>query len=86
MYGVKDPYTNLKADPNFIPNYKKHDLHIEFRRCIEKRRGANIKKLLVKEAFGESTKEWQMDYDSVNAEKRLIRYNKPYPERFQARL
>ena len=86
LYGVRDPYINLKADPNFIPDYKKHDTHIEFRRCLAKRQGINIKKLLVKEAFGESTKEWQMDYDPVNAEKRLIRYNKPFSDRFLARL
>lgn len=82
MFGVKDPYTNLKANPNFIPNFRKHDLHIEFRKCIEKRQGTNIKKFLIKEIFGETTKEWLMDYDPVNTEKRLTRYNKPFPDRF----
>ena len=85
-FGLKDPYTDLKADPNFIPSFRQHDTHIEFRKCIEKRQGLNIKKLLIKEKFGESTKEWLMDYDSVNTEKRLTRYNKPISDRFQARL
>lgn len=57
-FGLKDPFTNLRADPNFIVDYKKHDTHIEFRRCLAKRKGVLIKKFLFKEIFGESTKEW----------------------------
>jgi hypothetical protein len=37
VIGLKEPYFNLKQDPNFIVDYKKHDLHLEFRESIEKR-------------------------------------------------
>jgi hypothetical protein len=53
IFGVKDPHTNLRADRNFITDYKKNDKHIEFRQCWDKRKGLGIKKFLFKEMFGE---------------------------------
>ena len=31
IFGVKDPDTDLKADPNFVVNYKINETHLDFR-------------------------------------------------------
>ena len=85
IFGLKDPHLNLKIDPNFIRDYQKNEIHIEFRKCIEKRFGTGIKKLLWKESFGETSKEWQMAYDPVNTLKRCKRYGRALPDHFLKR-
>jgi hypothetical protein len=42
-------------------------------------------KLIWKEAFGETSKEWLMAFDPVNTEKRSERYNRPLPECYKWR-
>ena len=86
LYGVKDPDIDLKAYPNYVVNFRTNDTHIEFRKCLAKRRENNgIIRLIFKEAFGENTKEWQMAFDPVNTEKRCERYNRPLPESYKWR-
>jgi hypothetical protein len=42
-------------------------------------------KLIWKEAFGETTKEWLMAHDPVNTEKRCERYDRPLPDCYKWR-
>jgi hypothetical protein len=82
VFGLKDPYTNLRADPNFIVNPWINDTHIEFRKALEKRPGTGLTRFVFREMLGEQTKEWAMAFDPVNTEKRCARYNRPLPESF----
>ena len=82
IFGLKDPNTDLMADPNFIVNYKKNDTHLAFYKALRKRAGTGMINFCHKEIFNETSKEWQMAFDPVNTEKRCARYNRPLPESF----
>lgn len=60
-FGLKDRFVDLKADTNFIVNYKVNDTHVAFYKCLRKRevnKRVGFIKFTHKEMFGENTKEW----------------------------
>ena len=89
IWGLKDPFTNLKADENFISRWDKHETYLEFREAYEKRLyndRDSLKKLTFAECFGEDTKQWKACYDSVATQKRMQRYGDEYPPYFKAQV
>ena len=87
IFGVKDPYTDLKRDEDaWVANFRTNPTHVKFREAWEERRGGRaVTRLIFREMLGDGTKEWKMNFDPRATEKMSQIYGSPLPASFLAR-
>ena len=87
IFGLKDPYTDLKRDPEvWVPNFRTTPAHAWFREAWKERAGTpRVARLIFTEMLGDGTKEWKMNFDPRATEKMSEIYGSPLPASFVAR-
>lgn len=83
IYGHKDPTYDLKQ--HFIVDHKMDPFNSDFDQCWKRRERRQRLNFVNHEDFGETTREWKMNFDPIKTIRKMDRYNLPAPPSFEKR-